>query len=180
MRRLYELSAEQAGMHYFLIGPIPAAIGAFAFAMLTDRIGKRDIRWYAWIPAITTLILIPLSLVFYFVPPTWEWLGIPVGYYFSFAASLVAAGWTPAIMSLAQSIVHSNQRALSAATWSMVGSLVGSGIGPFVVGDLNVRLEPEYGVEAIKYSLSALYIAPLIAFFCLLRLGQLVPGRKNR
>lgn len=184
MRRIYELSAEQAGIHYFLIGPIPAAIGAFAFAILTDRLGKRDIRWYAWIPAATTFVLIPLSLIFYFISPKVFWLGIPVGYYFSFAASLVAAGWTPAIMSLAQSIVSSNQRALSAATWSMVGSLVGSGIGPFIVGDLNVRLEPHFGVDAIRYSLSALYFAPLLAIFFLLKLGKSIDPisavQKNR
>ena len=171
MRRIYGMNAQEAGLIYFILGPLPSAVGALFFATLADKMGKVDRRWYALIPAWTTALLIPLSLAFYFTSPETIFLWLPLGYYFSFLASLVAAGWTPAIMALAQSIVPGNQRALSAATWSIISSLVGSGLGPLLVGDLNVRFEPWFGDGAMRYSLSVLYFAPLLALYCLYRLS---------
>ena len=89
--------------------------------------------------------------------------GIPIGFVFSFAASMVAPGWSPATMATAQGLVPPSARAVTAATWSMISSFVGLGVGPLLVGDLNVRFEGTYGDEAVRWSLVAVSVLPLLA-----------------
>ena len=54
-------------------------------------------------------------------------------------------------------------RAMSAALWSMIFNFVGMGLGPLIVGELSVRFEPSYGLEAIRYALACASVTPLFA-----------------
>ena len=49
LRRIYDMSPAQAGAWYFLIGPVPAAVGAVISGYLLDRFAQRDARWYGWL-----------------------------------------------------------------------------------------------------------------------------------
>ncbi len=172
LRRVYDLGAAEAGLVYLFITAVPGIVGVFACGALTDRLGRRDPRWFGWFPAATCFLLVPLCLGFYFAPPDARLLGVPVGFLFSFGASLVAPGWSPATMATAQSLVPPSARAVSAATWSMIANFVGLGIGPFVVGDLNVRLESVYGDQAVRYSLAIVGVVPWLATLCFLMLAR--------
>ena len=44
-------------------------------------------------------------------------------------------------------------RATAAAILLFIVNLVGAGLGPFIVGFLNYMFAPQYGQEAIRYSL---------------------------
>ncbi|WP_187276334.1 spinster family MFS transporter [Parahaliea maris] len=164
LRRVYEMDASQAGVWYFITGALPTAIGALFFAYYIDKLAQRDKRWYAWLPGIVSVVLVPLTITFYLYPTDLSFFGImPQAFIWSIAASLLGAAWTPATMTLAVQLVPGNSRSVAAATWSMLASLIGTGLGPLVVGDLNARLEPAYGTEAVRYSLVALSAAPLAA-----------------
>jgi len=181
LRRLYGLDAAETSVVYFLINGIPGILGTYACGALTDRLARRDRRWYGWFPALTCFLLVPMSLGFYFSPVEAAIAGVPLGYLFSFAASLVGPGWSPATMATAQGLVPPSARAVSAATWTMISGFVGLGLGPLLVGDLNVRLEPRFGEEAVRYSLAIAGVVPWLATASFLvlarRLGEREPGR---
>lgn len=164
LRRVYEMTAVEAGAWYFVTSALPTAVGALFFGYLVDRLAQRDQRWYLWLPGMASVLLVPLTLGFYLYPTQPMLLGImPQAFLLSIAASLVGAAWSPAAMSLAVQLVPSHSRSVAAATWSMIASLIGTGLGPLIVGDLNARLSPIYGDQAVRYSLMLLGVAPVFA-----------------
>ena len=54
---------------------------------------------------------------------------------------------------LTQSMVRPRMRALASAILLFIINLIGLGGGPAFVGWLSDRLEPSYGVDAIRYAL---------------------------
>jgi len=65
-------------------------------------------------------------------------------------------------------------RAFAAATLFMVGTLVGSGLGPFLVGVLNDSLNSTHGVLAIRYSLLCVPAASVIGALLFIWAGRYV------
>lgn len=156
LRRVYGMSAAEAGGWFFLIGPLPSAVGALATGFLIDRLAHRDPRWYAWLPGLGALFLLPPVCIFYLLPAGGPMLGsMPVAFIFSILASLMSTTWVPTTMCLAQSLSPPHSLAVTAAVWSMLANFLGYGLGPLLVGDANVRLEGLYGDDAIRYSLVA-------------------------
>ena len=180
LRRVYEMSAGEAGFAYVFINAVPAVIGTYVCGAITDRLALRDRRWYGWFPALTCFFLVPLSLAFYFSPTDVQVAGVPIGFVFAFAASLLAPGWSPSVMATAQGLVPPNARAVAAATWSMIAGFVGLGIGPFLVGDLNVRLEGAYGDEAVRYSLALVGVVPWLSTASFVVLARRLGGPREK
>ncbi len=163
LREVYGMGSADAGLTYFLINPLPSAVGTLGGAWLVDHLGKRDLRWYFWAPAFGNALTVPLSLAFLLWPETHTAFGVPVAFSFSVAMSAVAAGGMPAILAMGQSLAPPRMRAFSAALWSMLFTFVGMGLGPFFVGDLSERLRPEHGEQAVRYALAVVSLVPLLA-----------------
>lgn len=156
LRRIYDMGAAEAGGWFFIIGPVPSAIGAVVSGVIIDKVARHDFRWYAWMPALGAILLAPLVCVYFLLPADIMFTrSIPLGFVFSFLASLLSATWVPSVMCLAQYMAPPHCLALTAAVWSMLSNFLGYGLGPLIVGDLNVRLEPLYNEDAIRYSLVA-------------------------
>ncbi len=163
LRRIYGQDVAHAGLVYFAISTIPSGLGAIAGGFLNDRLGSRDVRWYMAFGALSHLVAVPLSLCFVLWPESHLVAGIPVAFLFSAAASFVGAFWVPGTMATAQSLARPDQRALSAAVWTMFFNLIGMGAGPFVVGLISQALTAEHGDYAIRYALAWASLAPLAA-----------------
>lgn len=54
-------------------------------------------------------------------------------------------------------------RARAAATAQVLGSLVGLGLGPLMVGSLSDGLTRVFGVDALRYGVAALMVPQAIA-----------------
>jgi len=172
LRRVYGYSPQDAGLYYFIIAAIPSILGALAGGILVDRLARRDWRWYAYCPAIFSLLSLPFLLAFYFTSAGHVFLGVPLGFYYCAAGSFFGSFWGPCIIALAQFLVPSSIRAVTAATWTTIAALVGSALGPFLVGDLNMRFAPEYGERAVQFSLAAVSSALIIAAVMFHGLGR--------
>lgn len=173
LRRVYEMSAAEAGVWYFFISPAPSALGAVISGFLIDRLSHRDPRWYGWVPAISTLLVIPLALLFYLSPASSTLFGLmPTAFLYSIAISMLASAWVPCTMCVAQARAPAGQMAVAAAIWGMLSSFIGFGVGPMLVGDLSARLEPLYGDGAIRYALAATTFATAMGAFFYARLAQ--------
>jgi MFS family permease len=175
LMRVYGFPSGTAGTWYFAVSSIPGAIGVYLGARLADQLGRRDARWYMWVPVIGLTLGAPLQTAFVLWPET-QRIDLPAGlpdlptaFLFSIAGALTGSLFTAPMLALTQNLVRPGMRAVSAALTTAIHSLIGHGIGPFVVGDLSQRLAPAYGIHSLRYALLFATLMPFAsAVFCAL------------
>ena len=152
LRRVHEMSGAEAGFWVGLVN-IAALAGGILCAVLADRLGRRDLRWYLWLPALASLLALPLTLAF----PLWSDGSTAV---FLLAPwSFLTGSIQGPIYAMVQAVAPPAMRALAAAILLFVMSLIGLGLGPTLVGIASDSFTPRFGDEAIRYAL--LLVAPL-------------------
>lgn len=113
-----------------LVSAVAGIGGTWLGGYLADRFSNRrnDVRWQLWVPAIATLINVPIALMAYLSPDR----NAVVGFlFFSLVFGVMYLGPTFATL---QRLVTARERALGAALLLLVINLVGLGLGPFLVG----------------------------------------------
>ncbi len=161
MARVHGMSSAEIGTWLSLIIGIGSGIGYFMGGYITDRLSRKDKRWYLWLPAMALLFAIPLSLVAFFASgKNTMLLAIVLP---AFLNSLYLA---PCI-ALTHGIVNVRMRALSSAILFFVLNIIGLGLGPFIGGVLSDALQPTLGVDALRWALSNTVIASVLAAVCL-------------
>ena len=127
----------------FHIGPAAAGrfLGLFAVVSMASGLAlggfgvgwaaKRDRRWYAWGPAIALAISMPLYEMGFLQPTLARTLSLLVP-----AQIALFVFFTPTL-TIAQNMVGATMRASSAFTAAIVISLVGTGLGPILVGAIS-------------------------------------------
>jgi MFS family permease len=159
IRRMFEMGSGEAGTWYFLTTPVPSALGLFLGAWLCDRWSKSDARAHLWVPILGTMTSIPFLLAFLLWPTDHRVAlpgglpAVPVAFFFSIFASVLGAMYSAPFLAAVQGLARLRMRASAAALFSLTGSGLGSALGPLLIGDLNVRLAPLYGEQAIRWAL---------------------------
>jgi predicted MFS family arabinose efflux permease len=161
MARVHEMSSAEIGTWLSLIFGIGSGLGYFMGGFLTDRLSKKDKRWYLWLPAMALIVATPLALLAFFATDkntTLLAIVIP-----AFLNSLYLA---PCI-ALTHGIVNVRMRALASAILFFVLNIIGLGFGPFVAGVISDTLQPTLGIDALRWALSNSVIASLLSALCL-------------
>jgi MFS family permease len=124
--------------------------GAIVGGWLGDRLSRRDVRWYAWLPAIACLMGAPLY-----------WLALSAHKLSAFivtdivAETILAIG--PALIFAAiQAVCGSQRRAMATALVLFSINLIGAGVGPLLAGVLSDWFALQYGLESLRYSLAVM------------------------
>lgn len=126
--RGFPLSLTQASTMFGLIGGAAAAVGVVAGGLITDRVGRKDARYYALIPAVGFILAAPLYML---------------AFSQATAAALAAMLVAPLVLhyiylgpmgGLCQNMVGPRARATSQAIMTLIINLIGLGLGPAVVG----------------------------------------------
>jgi predicted MFS family arabinose efflux permease len=131
--RNFNLPISTAGAIFGVISGASLAVGLVSGAFGTDRASHRDVRWWVIAPAIALLIT-PLLFILAFNNSM-----------FALAAVLLACGCFGAMIhygptvGLIQNLTPVNMRSSAAAVFAMLYALVGSGIGPTLVGFISDR-----------------------------------------
>jgi MFS family permease len=132
------------------VGAITAAfgvLGVISGGLLASALLPRDLRWELWIPTIAFTICIPLFALMALAPNVWVVLAMKtVITFFSAAGAGVA---TAAV----QSFAEPHRRATAVALFLFLASLLGAGIGPFLIGMASDLLAPTFGAESLRYAL---------------------------
>ncbi len=147
LMRVHGMGTGEIGTWLGLISGIGGATGAVTGGMLADRLGRRDVRWSLWIPALASLVQIPFWFAFLLLPeavPALLW---------SIPATLGGAMWLGPVFATTQGLVPPHMRAMASALLLFVINLIGLGLGPQSVGVLNDVLAERAGTHAIRYSL---------------------------
>lgn len=148
MMRAHDLTAGEAGTRLAASVTLFSALGMLVAGVVADRLGRRDLRWYMWLPPIATLLGFPFLLGFLLAPdPEVAFLIVVPG---AFLNSTWVGVYTATVMMLAPP----RMRATASSVFALITSgLIGQGLGPVSVGLLSDALEPRLGKDALRYAL---------------------------
>jgi MFS family permease len=150
--RLHGLNGAELGA---ILGPIfgiGGALGSFASGYFSDRLGKKDRRWYLKLPAYAIIAAIPLAAGTLFLQNHFLsllCLGLCV---------FMQSTYLGPSLALAHSLVPASMRAFTSAIFFFVINLLGLGFGPMVVGILSDLLQQDLGNESLRWAMSIIII----------------------
>jgi len=148
---------------------IGGVAGVLLGGFLGDALGGRDKAFYAWVPAVSYIVGMPLFVI--------GVLSDSVG--FAFALFLIPQAlvyvWLGPVLTAVQHLVPGHMRASAAASFLLINNLVGLGLGSWAVGSLSDALTPAYGDEALRYAIVA-----ALGFYLLAGLFMALAGKALR
>ncbi|HAK63530.1 MAG: spinster family MFS transporter [Pseudomonadota bacterium] len=147
LHRSHQMTSGEIGTALALILGVGGAIGTAAGGYIADRMGKRDMRWQLWIPAIGAMTGAPFAFGIYLAPTALEtlaWFAVPILF--------INAYHGPAF-AMTQALAPVSMRAMAAAVLLFVLNIIGLGLGPQLVGIASDLLHPLYGNESLRYAL---------------------------
>jgi len=128
MERSHGLSRSEIGVTFGLVAGIFGAVGTIAGGLLADHFGKKDRRWYLWVPMWGKLLGGPIFLLGMFMPDPYVALGC-------YGVGLVlAAAYLGPSLAVTHSLVKPGMRAMSSAVLFVFLNILGIGLGPMFVG----------------------------------------------
>ena len=150
-----------------VINGITYAGGAFFGARLADKWGKRDIRAYGWLPAISITLCLPIGIAAWW-SPTVEMNLIFTSFFLLFMGIYLGPSFA-----IAQTLAPIHMRAMSTALFFFILNMIGLGLGPSISGWMIDLFNTNYGnVESIRYAMtvtSLMFIPSIISFLIVAR-----------
>jgi predicted MFS family arabinose efflux permease len=171
LMRVHDMEIHVLGTWLGVITITAGVGGVVAGGWLSDRLTRRDQRWFLGVPILSACVATPFTLSFlYLGDPTWALLA----YWFHV---FTVNGYNAPIYTLHQAVVKVRVRTLSVAVHLFIVNLVGLGLGPVLVGAMNDRLHAAYGQLAIRYTMTAAALMGLAA--CVFYLASMRSVRED-
>jgi MFS family permease len=173
MLRIYHMGTGAVGTWTGLIEGVGGLIGTLAGGLVADHLGRRDVRWYLWMPAATAAAMVPLMFVFLHTNGTSMFV-------FYFLTIMCSASYMAPMVAITQRVVPVNARALATALLYLLLNLIGPGAGPFVAGLLNDVFAPSHGVESVRLSLTLTLLGAVCGVLLTLFAARHLPSDLRR
>jgi MFS family permease len=157
LMRSFGLEIVQTGQFMGSLLLIGGTAGVFAGGWLADRLGTRDLRWYARLPAIAWLITTPCFLLAFMSPNltmAWPLLLLP---------NALNILWLGPVTTAVQHLAPRRMRSSASASFLLINNLIGLGVGPLLIGAVSEHLKSSYGVESLRYAAMAATLFYLLA-----------------
>ena len=127
-----------------LCGGVP---GILLGSYLADRVGMRDRRAYALVPALAFLCILPCYAL---------GTALPMGPA-AFACFLVPAAlqlvWLGPVITAIQQLVPPTMRSLASAVFLFINNLLGLGLGALIIGVASDQLAARFGSASLRYAI---------------------------
>ena len=166
------MAAADVATYYALALGATGVIGTLASGWLVDRLGQKDRRWFAWVPAIAFALSIPFWLGLIWAP-TWQ-----LAMLFLLGPMLMNQSYLAPALTVAQNAVAPAQRTMTGAILLFVLNLVGLGVGPVYVGWIADRMEPAHGEQALAYGFAA--VIPFVVLTVIAHLAASVSISRDK
>lgn len=167
------MTLREVAVWYALVVVIGMSFSMILSGRLTDRYVHRSRQAYAIVPAVALALAIPFYLAFVWAPG-WPLalalLLVPMSLNFFFLSPSVA---------LVNEVVRPDQRVMTSALFLLIMNFIGLGLGPTYVGAMSdyVRAtHPTNSLQIALYSLSLFYIVAIMLFLWLARVLKRSPG----
>ena len=138
------------------------AAGAFFGARLADKWGKRDVRAYGWLPAISIGLALPVALITWWVP------SIEIHLVFATLFLLLIGIYLGPSFAIAQTLAPIHMRAMSTALFFFILNMIALGGGPTFAGWIMDLFKESYNeLESVRYAMtvtSIFFIPSVISF----------------
>ena len=121
--------------------------GTILGGMMADRLGARDKRWMAWVPALTTTIGSVVGALSFAADErviAVLLIGVPL---------ILCPVHLPIYSAILQSLAGVRMRGSFPALSLFIAGMIGLGIGPQVVGVASDLVRPMAGEESLRYAL---------------------------
>ena len=156
LSRVHGMKSDEIGYWLSLTIGIGGGLGFFLGGFITDKMAKKDKRWYLWAPAAALLIAIPFSLTIYFAPfskLTLIFIAIPAFLFSFYLAPCIA---------VTHGLVNPRMRAMASAILFLILNFLGLGCGPLFTGMVSDYLKPSIGTESLRWALSSALISNIL------------------
>lgn len=154
LERAKGMALTEVAFWYALVLGVTGVVGTFAAGWLVDRLGRRDPRWYAWVPALAFTLSLP-ALAGLIWAPTW-----PIAMVFVAVPALLNNMYLAPALAVVQNAAPPARRTIAGATLLFILNLVGLGGGPVYVGRISDWAKPDWGDQSLLIGFAAL--APMI------------------
>ena len=155
--RIHEMGIGEVATGLALAAGIGGGGGTWLGGFWADRLGKRNTKWYLWLPSICIALSAPFLLLALFAPhPYLSLLFLTLAYVL----------WTTYLgpsIAMIHAMVGSNMRATASAVFFLILNFIGLGLGPLSFGILSDFLAPSLGNESLKWALSGAFIISLFS-----------------
>ena len=148
--RSHEMTTGELGTWLAFSTGLFGAIGVLLGGILADKLGKKDKRWYLWIPGIATFLVAPFIFATLLIGSQYAALIL------AFIPGLLQNVYLGNSIATTHSLVGLRWRATASAILFLILNIIGLGLGPFAVGYLSDFLTPSLGSESLRYAMVAL------------------------
>ena len=166
LERSFGLGLIERGQFLASIFLIGGTAGVFAGGWLADRLGQRDRRWFARLPAIAWLITAPTFAIGLMTDDPW------VAWPLLLIPNALNILWLGPVTTAVQHLVPQPMRSTASASFLLINNLVGLGVGPMLIGIISDTFKEQYGTEALRYaavSVVGFYVVASLLMFVALR-----------
>lgn len=170
LSRAHGMNTAAIGVQLGIAQAIGGAGGALLGGFLTDRLARRDVRWYAWFPMICILIALPFNVGAYLAP------NAIMSIVFANTALFFTITYLGPTLAMVQSVVSLRMRALASSVLFFVLNILGLGLGPAVTGKLADIFAVNYNMGKAEGLRMAMII---VAFVALLAAWQYFLGSRH-
>jgi MFS family permease len=129
-------------------------LGVLVGGHIADTAARRtdDKRWFAWLPAVTTVAILPFAFFVYL------WPGALAAMLMQTGTTILMHMWMGPIYGTVQGLAGANRRATAAAFNMLAVNLIGYGMGPLLVGLASDFFSARVGQQSLRYSLLAVVV----------------------
>ncbi|MDB5448192.1 MAG: transporter [Phenylobacterium sp.] len=145
--RSYGLTSGQIGSLLSLSALVGGVGGGIAWAELARRMGRRDLRWWMWIPAIASALAAPCLIT----AITVHNLTLTIG--FQMLASLGLTAYAGSLYATVSAVVSPRMRGVASSSILFFQIAVGLGLGPLITGAASDLLTHKFAREGLRYAM---------------------------
>lgn len=146
--RSHDLSASKAGLILGLANGVSGIVALLIAGWATDQAARRSPSTVLLLPTVMFLLMGPMIVTGYLAS------NLAVAVMALGIANFCAVFYLPPTFATAQRLASPENRAQASALLMVGVSLIGGSVGPFTVGWISDALEPRFGPDALRYSLS--------------------------
>lgn len=147
MRRSFGLGLVETSRFFGLLLLIGGTAGVLAGGLLADWLGRRNRAAFAWLPAGSFLIGVPL-----FAAGLYSDGAASAFWWFLLPQALVYL-WLGPVLTAVQHLVPAPMRGTASASFLLINNLIGVGLGSLTIGKLSDLLTPSFGQDALRHAL---------------------------
>jgi len=150
--RVHGFSLAEVGSWLGGLALVAGGGGALLGGRLADRLGRADLRAYAWVAAAAAFVALPAGTGFLLI-------GAPLLALACYVPQILATGlYNGPLYAMNQMLAKPRMRAMAVAVHLFVVSILGGGVGPWLVGRWSDALRASRGEEGVRFALLAAFV----------------------